>query len=177
VSITARYGLRGPKYPVPDGEHLIVAVDLGKHKLGVAIGTPEKLLYAGTVFHKGPPGEVAQEVRERVKREEWLVSPYADGHPLIWVCEWPMKYPTKRKFHKDLEALHDVGRAIGEWDEKYLPGEWKGNVTKQAHHNRIWRALTPEELAVMPSPGEHDAWDAAGIYLFAAGRTRRGGVK
>ena len=170
VSILSKYGTRGPKYAVPPEDHLVVAVDLGKHKVGVAVGTPSEMYCAATVVHRGPADAVAQQVRE-------FVALHAKDLPLIWVCEWPMKYPTQRKFHKDLDDLHAVGYAIGTWNESYLPGEWKGNVPKSAHRKRIKSALSPEELDIMPAEDAHDAWDAAGIYLFAVGRTKRGGVK
>ena len=97
-----------------------------------------------------------------------------------WVAEWPMKYKDKRLYHEAIESLHDVGneldRIIMGWDEKYRPGEWKGNVPKKPHHARILAALRPEEIAVMPPVAEHDAWDAAGIGLYATARTKRGGV-
>ena len=93
----------------------------------------------------------------------------------IWVCEWPMKYDHARVKHKDIGTLQEVGYAFGPWDEKYLPGQWKGNVPKKPHHKRILRVLDDEELGNM-ADSNHDTLDAVGIGLFALGRTKRGGV-
>lgn len=177
AGIARRYGTgRAPKYHGPERPHLIVAVDLGKRKVGVAWGTPERLLAAATVRCSRGPEAMAQAIYSRLQAE----MPRGAACELVWVCEWPLKYDHLRRSHENIDELHRVGDAMARahpWSERYNPGEWKGNVPKQAHHDRVAAALTEEELAVMPSREEHDAWDAAAIYLFAAGRTRRGGVQ
>jgi hypothetical protein len=168
-----RYGFGEPRYLAPDLPHYLVAVDLGKRKVGVA------------VFW------ITDEEAELVQAETVLGSPMADKvyasvsglyeeAPVLWVCEWPMKYGDRRKYHKDIESLYAVGNdleaLVGGWDEKYRPGEWKGNAPKHAHHKRLRRALKPDELETAPPDHEHDAWDAIGIGLFATNRTKRGGA-
>ena len=168
-----RYTSRALKYIAPKRGHSLVAVDLGKRKVGVAVFWVEDgqatLAKACTVLCDGGPEAMALAVLAVAPR---------DAH---WVAEWPMKYKDKSLYHDAIESLHAVGEAIdkriGGWDEKYRPGEWKGNVPKGPHHKRIARALTDEELALMPGAEEHDAWDAAGIGLFAVARTKRGGVQ
>lgn len=164
-----RYPANGPRYPAPTTDHCLVAVDLGKTKVGVAIFFEGALLTAFTSHSArgSSPRQVATEVRHRV----W----HQAGIDCVWVCEWPMKYDSDRVKHKDIAILQEVGHAFGDWDEKYLPGQWKGNVPKKPHHKRILRVLSDEELGNM-ADGNHDTIDAIGIGLFALGRTKRGGV-
>lgn len=171
-----RYPVRSPKYDAPPTPHYLVAVDLGKRKVGVSVFWVEAgvstLVKAVTVLCDGGPLAMARVA---------VAAADVDGADDYWVCEWPMKYKDKRLYHEAIEDLHAVGDAIDRcilgWDEKYRPGEWKGNVPKPPHHRRIKKALTEEELAVMPPTREHDAWDAAGIGLFATARTKRGAVQ
>lgn len=168
-----RYGRNEPRYLVPDEPHLLVAVDLGKRKAGVAVFRVEPdrgysvLVSCSTV--EGPG--LAHAIVNYVQPDE--------GLPPQWVCEWPMKYDDKRLYHEAIEDLQAVGNAledlVGGWSDKYRPGEWKGHVPKGIHHRRVNRSLRPAELAIMPASAEHDAWDAVGIGLFALARTRRGG--
>lgn len=175
AGIARRYGTGlKPKYNVPPHDHHVFAVDLGKRKVGLAWGTPERLLGVVTVRCDGGP--------EAMARATWLAGNKAQATTEVWVCEWPLKYDRLRRTHANIDELLRVGMAlerryIGRFSERYNPGEWKGNVPKRAHHDRVAAALTDEELALMPSRKEHDAWDAAAIYLFAVGRTRRGGVQ
>ena len=169
------YPRSGPQYKRPSSTHYLLAIDLGKRKVGVAWGRIEDgvgtLLGARTLTCNDGPEAMAIKVVTALKEQ----TPGAR----CWVCEWPKKYDHLRARHDNIEELHQVGHAISRhhsWDEMYLPGTWKGNVPKRAHHTRIQKALTPEEREVMPPLKEHDAWDAAGIWLYAAGRTRRGGV-
>lgn len=173
-----------PKYPQPDIDHYLVAVDLGKSKVGLAVwyvpmAAPPRLVRAGTLLELGGPDAVAQRVRHAAVDWAWAHA-YQNGRPdakTSWVCEWPKKYPDKRAYHESIDALHAVGKAlgrlVGKWSEKYLPGQWKGNVPKPAHHRRL-RKLNLENT---PPESEHDAWDAIGIGAFALGLTRRGGVQ
>jgi hypothetical protein len=175
--VFSRYKLREPKYDAPTTPHYLVSVDLGKRKVGVGLawvdpGADKVLVVkAETVTCGGGARAMAHAV----------VSSVAVEGDVYWVCEWPMKYDDKRLYHDALDELYAVGNEIEMlirgWDEKYRPGEWKGNVPKAAHHRRLAASLRPEELEVMPPLKEHDAWDAAGICLFATARTKRGGVQ
>lgn len=169
-----RYGFGELRYPDPGLPHYLVAVDLGKRKVGVAAFfvngfNDAALVSAATV--SGP--NVAHLVRD------YAHDLYGEA-PVLWVCEWPLKYGDKRKYHSDIASLHAVGDTldglVDGWDEKYLPGQWKGHVPKRAHHVRLRRALTQDELDLAPPLEEHDAWDAIGIGLFATARTKRGGA-
>tara|TARA_R110000765_G_scaffold423824_1_gene533294 strand:- start:1095 stop:1616 length:522 start_codon:yes stop_codon:yes gene_type:complete len=169
------YRRAGPKYKHPRYDHHLIAIDLGKRKVGVAWGSViegvAELHGAATVNCNGGPEAMAERVVDLLIENTKA--------PRYWVCEWPKKYRHLIARHENIEELHQVGYALARchpWDEMYLPGDWKGNVPKAPHHKRVGRALDQEELNKMPPLREHDAWDAAGIWLYAAGRTRRGGV-
>lgn len=174
------YRRREPKYQLPSGDHVVVAVDLGKWKLGVAIGIVRGqrrvLTHACTIEYDWEPEhnpvEVARYVRAYVNR--LLQDAQTLGLPVVWVCEWPQMYPHQRQQHADLEALHAVGHKLAAWSERYQPRQWKGSIRKEPHHRRIEKNLTSHEHTVMPPRSEHDAWDAAGILLYAMARTGPG---
>jgi hypothetical protein len=165
--------------PYPD---VLVAVDLGKTKVGVALflkeGEQYSFLSAKTI--RAPQGAEAYKVALLVYDAAAQACISAGRTAMGWVCEWPQKYDDKRKYHEDLDSLHAVGHALASlhdgWLEAYRPGAWKGNVPKAAHHRRLRRALTKEEMKKAPPEREHDSWDAVGIGLFATGRTQRGGT-
>lgn len=76
----------------------------------------------------------------------------------------------------DLITLADVaGRIVGRlggWSTDYKPEEWKGQLTKEAAHERINERLSPEEKAVIVTAGHltHNVLDAIGIGLHHLGR-------
>lgn len=53
----------------------------------------------------------------------------------------------------------------------YRPAEWKGQVPKAIHHERIQRRLSKSEITVWPKG--HNAKDAVGLGLFHLGRMER----
>lgn len=180
--INRKYGRSAKRrYPDPGGVHGVVAVDLGKRKAGVAVGWVNEVggtsMTSCTTVHEptGDPRLMARNIAEHVS---WVTYRWNENgvHPLIWVCEWPLKYKWDPAKHENIESLQAVGRLLN-WDEKYEPAEWKGQVKKDAHHKRIKKRLTALEYEFMPPLAEHDAWDAAGIWCFAVGRSKRGGVK
>ena len=177
-----RYKRRGPKYPAPDHDHFLVAVDLGKVKLGVAVFLRGELVWADTVI--APRGSSPSQVAKHVL--DATVPHLNYGSEVHFVCEWPMKYPRARIYHKNLDELYEVGYRLGElvngWSERYKPSIWKGNVPKAAHHRRLKKVLKPHEWTDKMEQHRwrprdlHDTWDAIGIGLFALGRTQAGGV-
>jgi hypothetical protein len=193
------------RYNAPVADHILLSLDLGKWKVGIAAFAVTSEAPTGTLLgaetvsvprravHR--PVTVAEAVHDALPALAWR-----GPMPLVLVAEWPQKYPTCRAAHRDLEALYAVGREITKtFDEpltaKWPPAEWKGNVPKPAHRRRIAAALTDAEHAAWVShlaerdgdflrarawlAGEdsHDAWDAVGIGLYALGRVQRGGVK
>ncbi len=199
-----RYNKNEAKYPEPQTPaHLLISFDLGKRKVGVAVflcgDGKSRLVGAEVVAVSGEwsPGKTAKQVHESLEK---LIS-FVEFMPFVLVCEWPKKYATARKFHKDLDSLHEVGHSIvrlleTSWGETYTPSEWKGNVPKKAHKRRLTRELTLQEKAnlqrhvaqsldlsdekaqeYLDSEESHDLWDAIGIGLFATARTRKGGTR
>lgn len=197
-------------YRPPPGPHRLVAVDLGKKKVGVAVGMviPAtkvcSLVAAWTVTLPERLPWSPEAMAERVNLEVdavWAATvtvgalkvPRQGKDRDVWVCEWPKKYPEKPKYHDDIDLLWRVGSAIrGRWAKKYAPSAWKGNVPKAVHHPRIFAAVRDDELANIAqalylahgydaswimSDDAHDARDALGIWLFATGRTGRGGTR
>lgn len=179
-----------PRYRTRGGKaHHLLAVDLGMHKVGVAVGYVDGkgvayLRSADTLQHpkrrEASPREVAQMVVDWALQEGW-----EPRDPVV--AEWPMKYENKREVHEDIEALQEVGEAlsglVGGLAKHWRPAQWKGNVPKAAHHKRLWAALTPEARKLVATKfGKwanvgHDAKDAIGIWMFAVGWTKRGGGK
>lgn len=153
----------------------LFSVDLGKRKLGVAAFDPSaRLQRAATldvpgVYHPEKSAAAAVKWACDVLRGQTM------DQPARWVCEWPQKYDNFRVAHENIDDLLAVGAALGPWTAKYAPREWKGNVPKGPHHQRLARALDDDEKTRLHGAG-HDTWDAVGIGLFALGRTLRGGI-
>lgn len=153
----------------------LVSIDPGARKIGVAVFRPDtRLCRVATVSARHDSKAVAALLN-------WL----GEVDNLAFVCELPVKYPHKRKFHKDIDRLLAFLRNCPwSWDAQFKPREWKSSVGtthtrggKLVHHRRLRDALTESELLVMPALGtEPDAWDAVGIGLFALGRVTNGGV-
>ncbi len=202
-----KYKGKKPKYPVPTRvdeptPHLLISFDLGKRKVGASVFlyTDNTYTLIGAEVIKSEGKWTAEGMANAVHSS---LSPMLSTSfiPASFVCEWPKKYSTARKFHKDLDNLYDVGHAIAvkfnmAWSETYTPSEWKGNVPKKAHKKRILRELSLEERVILTkhvaqamsitkeeaddfldSELSHDLWDAVGIGLFAAARTRKGGTR
>lgn len=198
-----KYRPKETKYPKPKTpSHLLISFDLGKRKVGVAVflcnDSTSRLIGAEVVKLNGE--WTAESMAEEIYRS---LNPMISQAfiPAVLVCEWPKKYATARKFHKDLDDLYDVGHAVVRafgtpWAETYTPSEWKGNVPKKAHKKRLTRELSLEETVTLrkhiaklleisseeaagylDSEVSHDLWDAIGIGLFATARTRKGGTR
>jgi len=175
------------QYRGPRKEHQVFAVDLGKHKIGISTGIVRDgresavLVDAVTLQHpkrgRATPDEVADMVLDWVEAN-------TKCDKVVFVAEWPMKYKNRRDLHADIDSLLAVGAALHRkgvrWRKKWYPAQWKGNVPKVPHHRRLRKALTDRETARLkqlhPQGLGHDALDALGIFLFAVGRTKRGGV-
>jgi hypothetical protein len=175
-----KYGARSPKYQVPGDEHLLLAVDLGKWKVGVAAfyvpgpGKSGELVTADTLVT--PTSRVHEPERVAASIIRWYRDSMILDLDAVWVCEWPQKYARDREKHKDIEALWAVGECLS-WQERYQPRQWKGSVPKRAFRARTKKALQESELKIMPSESQHDAWDAVGIGLYALARVARGGIR
>lgn len=146
----------------------LVAMDLGKRKMGIAVFDADGTLTS------------AATVRAKITRS-WTPWRTCDAIVLALkdmrvetfdaVCEMPRL--RGMEINKDIDCLIRVGAVlpeyIGPWSETYAPAEWKSQVAKDLHHRRIREALMESETALWDGQG-HDARDAVGIGLFALGR-------
>lgn len=100
------------------------------------------------------------------------------------VIEVPVKYPTRRSTHRDVERMLAVVRELkaayppASWFE-VSPFGWKGNTPKGIQGARILSALTKVEHDAVTWPKKalrHNVVDAIGIGLWRLGRLGRGSV-
>ncbi len=152
----------------------LVAVDLGKRKVGVALFDRDGSLLAAKTIHT------------QKRTDDWsplvtasavqgFVLDVAPQPELQWVCEYPeLRGPADRGNYHNIAPLQHVGDLLHGWygwAEKYRPAEWKRHVKKELHHRRIGEALTASERELIAwGRLGHDARDAVGIGLFALGR-------
>lgn len=176
--LARKYGNSGPAY-VPTSP-LLLAIDPGKYKIGWALAKDGVLVACGTTYEPGAsPMNVAYEVGRDVLKAMGLgrLSPEERVRVLRGidlVQEKPHVRDGFRVAAVDIEDLKKFNRAMakvmGGAREKYRVQEWKGSLPKHVQHKRLVGRLFKNELAVMPPPSQHDAYDAAGILLFALGR-------
>lgn len=170
----------------------MVAVDPGKHAVGVALFDRFSLELAAAAFVKrdsvdqslGPAAIAAATARSLA---EWCAGKdVGEG-----AVEWPQVYAgmiRRGEMDKDpnnLLPLAGVDAAFaalfgGIRVTSYLPSEWKGQLTKDACHRRIETRLSPTELAILRAAAAaagselgHNVWDAVGIGLHHNGRLAR----
>lgn len=101
-----------------------------------------------------------------------VLTNFSGVYDIYVVGERPQRYATKRASHKNLNALDEVLTRM-QCNKTWTPRQWKGNVPKSVHHERIQNAV------VLPSWTrrlDHNAMDAIALGLFALGITNRGGV-
>ena len=176
--LARKYGNSGPAYA--PRSPLLLAIDPGKHKIGWALAKDGVLVACGTTHEPGAsPMVVACAVGHDVLKAMGLggLSP-DEGWKMLrgvdMVQESPHVRDGFRVATKDIEDLKKFSRAMtkvmGGAREKYRVQEWKGSLPKHVQHKRLVGRLFESELAVMPPPSQHDAYDAAGILLFALGR-------
>lgn len=149
---------------------MLVSIDLGKEHCGVALFASDTgtLIKARTVTS---PLRIAAAVVAWAEQH---------GEPSIYVVEKPQNYRHARVKHEDLQALQDVLLDIETLVDvpvvTYLPHEWKANVPKDVHHQRVFRYLDLAEQAHWHGL-DHNARDAVALGLFRLDRVWRGGVR
>lgn len=112
------------------------------------------------------------------------------GTPLSVIIECPRLRP---RGEKNPNSILLVARNAGEWGGRYgwfgaqvryvLPNDWKGTVSKEISHARMWVKLTEVEKGIVDecfrsakgrngmAPGKrHNVLDALGIGLWGVGR-------
>lgn len=95
------------------------------------------------------------------------------------VIEMPQVYRTGQARLKDVaELAFSAGAVAARYENvvRYLPSEWKGQVPKKLHQERIMAALDPGECEVLDGCKKKDLThilDAVGLGLFHLGRLGR----
>lgn len=148
---------------------MILALDPGTRRLGLALAGPDRVHWAGGVSlaHRVP----ADEMVEHALCELPAVVRRGAGD-VVLLSEWPTKYAAKSAAHEDIDGLRAVvegfeGAARWASTRRVAPRAWKGQVPKHIHHVRIAAALTESERVLLDwlnlTP---DARDAVGLCLW-----------
>jgi len=160
---------------------LYAGIDLGKHKVGIGLGTKTTLIAATTT--KTIPAEGGYSAEATAKDALAWIQAEAQGSPVSYTIEWPSPRPGELVVVEDILSLQAVGRALikllgrGAKVVQVSPSTWKGTLPKEVHRRRLAKILSPEELALMPEMDQdHDTWDGVGLYLYGAGRSGRAGT-
>ena len=160
----------------------MIAIDPGLRGCGVAVFHDGKIAQAGYIrgakTGRGPAvwSVMAQAVRNEVFMWEPENTPLAIERPQVYTVGKSKGDPD------DLLELTGVVGAIcyahGGPVTAYRPREWKGQLPKEIHHNRIRKHLAAEGrleaterlLAGVPPSLAHNVWDAIGLGRFALSR-------
>ena len=156
-------------------DHLY-AVDPGVHACGVALFVDRQLYACALVPAADGPLPA---------RALFTFRPPVVSSVTRCACEKPKVYPHgKAKKGRDVRPgdLIDLaiaaGRMTGMLTTKYLePAEWKGQLPKKIHHERVGRALTEPEHVVLAehlrpikTALQHNVLDAVALGLRTLGR-------
>ena len=168
----------------PGSAAVIVAVDPSVRSPGVAVIERGELVGAARLPFSAKideRGERARQVAALIAA--WVRPRTLGGGVSLVVYEWPQIYRASKSKGdpNDLIALAAVGAGVAAFlaaDEirTPTPHEWIGNLPKATKGDpwkspramRIASRLSPAERARVPD--SHDAIDAVGLALWAAGR-------
>lgn len=179
--------------PALDCSRVVISVDPGLWDSGVAVwvrldNNKCVLHWAGlvTLSKKTPREKAPRIMAERIFQTVFECSPRAIFE---WVIEYPQHYTAKRKTAEGVQTVIDVAEHLsarvrgttlaGETAAMVRPSQWKGQLPKHIHHDRINQAITKKEVNRIDWPAPHlvhNVWDAVGIGLFYTKRHRRGGI-
>lgn len=154
----------------------LLSIDLGIRGCGVALFNNDTLLNANYIKNPRGTGNDLFVCRAMAKA---IIDEYGDNHDLA--IEYPQIY--KDKFSKgdnnDLLPLASIAGALVTLSNcvsvvQFKPKEWKGQLPKDASHERIFQRLTLGECerinGAVPKTLLHNVYDAIGIGLYALGR-------
>lgn len=158
-----------------------LSIDLGVRYVGAAWWHDGRLVAAERVA--APRTRTDGEARRLLAREllarAEVLDP--DGDAAV-VCETPQDYGSRSSCYADLDRMRGTATILRAWLgpssrwRMVLPREWKGNVPKRVHHERVRDLLDATEAAGVPW-GDLDVLDAVALGLWAVGRAGRGGVR
>ena len=147
---------------------MITSVDAHKNKIALARWHAAEKRLCSVSFVQGSQTLLRDYVRERSYQR-------LAGSSVV-VVEKMQIYPNERV--KDPNDLLEVSKVVGmchflgETVVEYFPREWKGQLPKKTHHDRIKKVLTQIEMSVLGKyiKNEH-VLDAVGLGLFYLRRT------
>lgn len=161
----------------------LIAFDTGGAVAGwAALDDDAQLVGAGLSRCKEKPWQLRAQHHRRVIQElmaRLFRSPVRVRAEMMWFRQKTKKRKNAKGQEEeryippqDLIDLNLVAGHVGtEW---VYPHQWKGLVSKKIHQPKILAVLNEKELAiveaVMPESLRHNAIDAVGIALHAAGR-------
>ena len=156
---------------------VVVAIDPGVRKGGIAIYVNGVLVHACTVHGKTPQDWVDQTIAEVLRLQ--VDGPWS----ITWVIEKMVHRDQADQKFEDLERVEasvyrlvDVIRSRSPLRGKVVrlkPEKWKRQVPKPICHKRTRDILHAEEKATIQDQG-HDALDAVGMGLVYVGRAKPG---
>jgi hypothetical protein len=138
---------------------MLLAIDPGVHRFGVALFEGLRLVRACWVGHE-------------------MLPPVFGIHDVV--IEMPRIYPGSGQRKGDLNDLLDLAASVGYVEGLYrearqsriFPAQWKGQVPKKIMNARVLARLDAAERRCIESVGakDHNTIDAIGIGLHHLGR-------
>lgn len=161
------------------GQHQFIAIDPSITELGIAVFESFEITRVKRI--KGPKTSGEQECKRlkmllgHLQHELWATMALGDQYG-GWdlVIEWPEVYAARKTDPNDLLLLSGVaGMIVGGFNWRkvysYKPKEWKGQVPKEIHNERIRKRLPKTittQLDYIPKSYRHNVVDACGLALF-----------
>ncbi len=161
------------------GQYQFIAIDPSISELGLAVFESFEITRVKRI--KGPKTAGDQEANRlrlllgHLQHELWSIMTLGTRYG-GWdlVIEWPEVYAARKTDPNDLLLLAGVvGAIIGQFDWRtvysYRPKEWKGQVPKEIHNDRVMKKLPEKiitELDRIPKTYRHNVVDACGLALF-----------
>jgi hypothetical protein len=160
------------------GQYQFIAIDPSISEIGVAVFEGHEITRVKRI--KGPKtvgaseGKRMQLLMGHMHHELWsymtLGARYG-GWDLV--IEWPEVYVSGRSDPNDLLLLAGVvGAIVGQFDWRgvysYRPKDWKGQVPKEIHNDRVLQKLSQKiqtDLGRIPKTYRHNVIDACGLAL------------
>lgn len=145
----------------------IVAIDPGFNGTGIAVLTNGELVSTALIKPCGPEVEFAKRLRAYAETLAAIDFPTAP--------EFVIEFPDRNDQKGDITDLFKLAALTGAisyvvpWAPVYVfPSEWKGNVPKELHNQRVLSGLTEKELARFMASGysadtSHNVIDAIGL--------------
>lgn len=161
------------------GQYQFIAIDPSISELGVAVFETYEITRVKRI--KGPRTVGGTEAKRlqllmgHLEHELWAYMTLGKRYG-GWdlVIEWPEVYSRGRTDPNDLLLLSGVvGAIIGQFHWRgvysYKPKEWKGQVPKEIHNDRVLQKLGPNiqaDLNRIPKTYRHNVIDACGLALY-----------